>query len=543
MPELQLQSRLSSPAPEQVKQTPPPHNQYQYISPPAQHSQQHPGLRIEVPTNNSQEALGDAIDFSSSAQFSLPDLEAISQLPTPILPSAPFKSHDHRPQNIEVRKRSHAPLVDNCRVVSAFEFEPPMRNSIYSSSPRSLPGTRHISDPARFSVDTTSKIPLPPLESPSSLLVGLVVHAPQLQKHFSCEAVVGKGSFSTVVSARSLDQSSENILAVKIITFPAEEPISMLNFASFIVREVGILTHLRHPSIIRLLDYNLSIPISPAEVTACYENDSLLENMLTHDIESADLARSKQFFFLEYCSGGNLYNWLVKQHKHLSKTTAFWRLMARVVSELVVAMAYAHSQRVVHRDLKLENILLNNPFDVLSELDDPRLSQKAACTITDFGLSKRILLDDQILSTKCGSQDYVSPELLLGLNYDGKLLDLWAIGVMVYSILENRLPFDLPPMEFMKSSGISPSVLKRQRNRHSPARRIAMIDWDWYEISVLLKNESLSSEAAKIIGELQSVVECLLVRKEKRIRVDSLLEDERFQWIKRNVPQHFYRFN
>ena len=49
------------------------------------------------------------------------------------------------------------------------------------------------------------------------------------------------------------------------------------------------------------------------------------------------------------------------------------------------------------------------------------------------------------MSTRCGSQDYIAPEILMGLKYNGKLTDTWSIGVIIYSILENRLPFDIPP--------------------------------------------------------------------------------------------------
>ena len=69
------------------------------------------------------------------------------------------------------------------------------------------------------------------------------------------------------------------------------------------------------------------------------------------------------------------------------------------------------------------------------------------------------------MTTRCGSEDYAAPEILLGQPYDGRATDAWALGVLLYALMEGRLPFDPPPGK----------VGSRSRAAH----RIARCDWVW----------------------------------------------------------------
>lgn len=183
----------------------------------------------------------------------------------------------------------------------------------------------------------------------------------------------------------------------------------------------------------------------------------------------------------------------------------------------------------------------------------------AISNLSDFGLSKKLSTQDQLLSTRCGSQDYIAPEILMGLKYNGKLTDTWSIGVIIYSILENRLPFDIPPPPPSSSATPhynsstspnkgSPTIIKRRRSKtNSTAYRIAMIDWEWskldnaniehYQESVKDNgNDTIPTEVLTIWKQLKSVVDTVLFRKEKRINVEQMLQLDEFKWITDCLP-------
>ena len=87
------------------------------------------------------------------------------------------------------------------------------------------------------------------------------------------------------------------------------------------------------------------------------------------------------------------------------------------------AVAYLHSEKIVHRDMKLENVLINNENRV---------------KIIDFGFSVK---SDKKLSFCCGTPHYMSPELALKKDHYGAPTDIWALGVMLFIMLTGRLPF------------------------------------------------------------------------------------------------------
>lgn len=90
-------------------------------------------------------------------------------------------------------------------------------------------------------------------------------------------------------------------------------------------------------------------------------------------------------------------------------------------------------------------------------------------TLTDLGLSRRIA-DDEKLETRCGSEDYAAPEVIMGQPYDGRSTDAWSLGVLLYALLEARLPFDPHP-------GMSDPHRSRSRTSH----RIARVEWRWVD--------------------------------------------------------------
>jgi calcium-dependent protein kinase len=129
------------------------------------------------------------------------------------------------------------------------------------------------------------------------------------------------------------------------------------------------------------------------------------------------------YLVMEYCSGGDLFDHIIDS-VHLQET-----MSAKLMQQLLSAVEYMHINGVCHRDLKPENILLMNKHAV----------EHGVLKISDFGLSCTFS-EGQVLTTKCGSPHYVSPQVLRG-KYDQQC-DLWSCGVIMYMMLSGELPFN-----------------------------------------------------------------------------------------------------
>jgi len=125
---------------------------------------------------------------------------------------------------------------------------------------------------------------------------------------------------------------------------------------------------------------------------------------------------------LEFAGGGDLFD-------HIVRHTRFREGEARsLFRQILEGVAHCHSVGVVHRDLKPENILL---------------SEDGTIKLADFGLAAQFR-EGQPLTDSVGSPNYAAPELLVkNCSYDGRKSDLWACGVILYTLLAGRLPFDV----------------------------------------------------------------------------------------------------
>ncbi|KAK5614816.1 hypothetical protein CRENBAI_012239, partial [Crenichthys baileyi] len=130
--------------------------------------------------------------------------------------------------------------------------------------------------------------------------------------------------------------------------------------------------------------------------------------------------KDKIVIVMEYASQGDLYDYICDK-KNLSEREArhFFR-------QIVSAVHYCHQNGIVHRDLKLENILLDGNGNV---------------KIADFGLSN-LYHRDEYLQTFCGSPLYASPEIVNGWPYRGPEVDTWSLGVLLYTLVHGSMPFD-----------------------------------------------------------------------------------------------------
>ncbi|OUM61009.1 hypothetical protein PIROE2DRAFT_68266 [Piromyces sp. E2] len=128
---------------------------------------------------------------------------------------------------------------------------------------------------------------------------------------------------------------------------------------------------------------------------------------------------------MEYASGGELFEYILA-HRYLEEYEA-----KRFFAQLLSGINYLHKNHLVHRDLKLENLLLDNIHNIV---------------ITDFGFATESHSDEnKFLTTSCGSPCYAAPELVVNDGYVGEAADIWSCGVILYAMICGYLPFDDDP--------------------------------------------------------------------------------------------------
>ena len=124
---------------------------------------------------------------------------------------------------------------------------------------------------------------------------------------------------------------------------------------------------------------------------------------------------------LEYCPGDELYNHLL-EHGRMEAGK-----VQKIFTQLVGAVSYVHNKSCVHRDLKLENILLDKNENV---------------KLVDFGFTREYQGTTSYLQTWCGTVCYSAPEMLRGEKYAGEKVDVWSLGIILHALLCGELPFD-----------------------------------------------------------------------------------------------------
>uniref|UniRef100_A0A3Q3D2F8 non-specific serine/threonine protein kinase n=1 Tax=Hippocampus comes TaxID=109280 RepID=A0A3Q3D2F8_HIPCM len=234
-------------------------------------------------------------------------------------------------------------------------------------------------------------------------------HKHNLKHRYDLMETLGKGTFGKVKKA--VDRVAIKTIRKERITDDLDK--------IHIQREIEITSSLRHSHIIRFLEV----------------------------FESRD----KIVIVMEYASKGELYDYISEKGK-LAETES-----RSIFRQITSAVHYCHKNGVVHRDLKLENILLDEDLNV---------------KLADFGLSNQYQRDT-LLQTFCGSPLYAPPEIVTGLPYQGPEVDCWALGVLLYALVYSSMPFD----------GASHSILKEQicqgryRRPNPPSDACALIDW------------------------------------------------------------------
>ena len=223
-----------------------------------------------------------------------------------------------------------------------------------------------------------------------------------------------------------------------------------------------------------------------------------------------ELFEDKEYILIimEYINGGNLFSFL-KKHRKVSEKTA--KLLYR---QIILGIKYMHQQGIVHRDIKLENILidLNNNIK-----------------ICDFGIGRVLSSPEQPLFDQCGTPMYIAPEILLcskEKGYKGFPVDIWSSGIVLYILLSGTLPFSFKN----SSSSLSESNESNlsEDNNNNTELQYSIINKEPKEI------ENISKEAEDLLKKI------LKKNPEKRITCEEILNHPWMKGISDTNKYHLF---
>ena len=221
-----------------------------------------------------------------------------------------------------------------------------------------------------------------------------------------------------------------------------------------------------------------------------------------------ELFEDKEYILIimEYINGGNLFSFLKKRRKVSEKTAKF------LYKQIILGLKYIHSHNIVHRDIKLENILidLNNNIK-----------------ICDFGIGRVLSSPDQLLFDQCGTPMYIAPEILLSSKdngYKGFPVDIWSSGIALYILLSGNLPFS-----FKNGKSVSIEDSENNENNNTEELQFSIINNEPKRI------ENISREARDLLKGL------LNKDPDKRLKCDEILAHPWFKDVNDNIDNNKYR--
>lgn len=269
----------------------------------------------------------------------------------------------------------------------------------------------------------------------SSIFGEKITKQTDYKKKYDYMSLIGNGGFGKVRLFR--DRNFKNLkYAIKTI----KKDLLNTHSIQCIIDEVKILRSVDHPNIVKYFE--------------TYEDDNLIH------------------IVMEYIPGQNLFE-LLTSRRHKKRFCE--QEICQLVTSILKAIVFLHRGNIIHRDLKLENILISNAEDLTS------------VKLIDFGLSVLGKKDEKY---RVGSPYYMAPEMIDG-NYS-KASDMWSIGVVLYLILTGKQPFE----------GVDQNDVYRKIKKGVYDKKILKDDFN--------------SNNNKFSAELNNFVEKLLVVKESQ---------------------------
>ncbi|GAA5951110.1 hypothetical protein JCM21900_005727 [Sporobolomyces salmonicolor] len=317
------------------------------------------------------------------------DERVASLMPSPPLPAQYQTTHAHAHAQRPVSTAAAIPAVPP---IPLFHQQQQQPQGYHTPQPPQGPGGS-VSSRSRQSVgylptsasSLAGQGPYPHLYNPHPMPRQKIYFGPYILLQ-----TLGEGEFGKVKLGVHGERWGEDV-AIKLIK---RGNVDTAQRGEKVRREIEVLKAVRHPNIVRLYDV--------------IETEKYIG------------------IVLEYASGGELFDHILA-HRYLKERDA-----SRLFAQLISGVSYLHAKGVVHRDLKLENLLLDRNRNVI---------------ITDFGFANRFHdATVDLMATSCGSPCYAAPELVVqDGRYVGTAVDVWSCGVILYAMLAGYLPYDDDP--------------------------------------------------------------------------------------------------
>ena len=282
--------------------------------------------------------------------------------------------------------------------------------------------------------------------------------------------LIGQGAFGKVNIG--LNVLSGRIVAVK--SFIKDELKNSQNMSK-ILYETNLMRKLNHPNITKILE--------------TFEDDKFI------------------LIIMEYINGGNLFSFVKKRRKLSEKISKF------LFRQIILGIQHIHSKKIVHRDIKLENILID-------------LNNKIK--ICDFGIGIMLESEDELIHDQCGTPMYMAPEIILNSKkggYKGFPVDIWSAGIALYIMLSGTLPFSYKNNREKNEGDISGNGISLSNNNN-------------YELQYSIINKN-PKKIKKISSEARDLLNGLLNKDPtKRLTIDEILNHP---WLKKDKKIKKYK--